>query len=295
MDNGSLFDSGSAPEGAISGQLQPYEFPFTGQQVRAGLIDDEPWFVAPDVCMILKHTNVTMAVKGLDEDERRTIHRSSSEALNFPDLFADQRIQSATLINESGLYSLVLRSKVPAAREFRKWVNAVIKQIRRTGSYSLVPQQFDPTDLDHVAQLAQIAADQKRQIQARDEKIAELEPKAQHAEQHRAADGLKSVGDFANDVKAWAKRTHGVVVKHKQVWDHLARLKLIIRGNTVRHNHPTAFAVENDYVRAKETTFERTRGFEETSVSPRLTPAGEGYAWDRITRYIAEHGTLDLV
>jgi prophage antirepressor-like protein len=284
MDNGSLFDQHDAPQGAPSKELAPFEFPFTGAEVRALLINGDPWFVAADVCAVLSIGRPQDSVRYLDEDERGRcpVDTPSGE-------------QEMLIINESGLFSLILRSRKPEAKAFKKWITSeVLPSIRRTGGYGAsVPAQFDPTDLEHVAQLARIAADQQRQIEARDEKIAELAPKAEHADHFRAADGLKSIGDFANDIKAWAKRTHGVKVKHKQVWDFLAHLKLIIRGNTIRHNHPTAFATDNDYVRLKQTTFERS-GREEVSASPRLTMDGAGYAWDRMTRFIAEHGTLEL-
>jgi anti-repressor protein len=298
VDNVSLFDQQGDSEGGPSGALVPFEFPMTGEPIRAALLDGQPWLVAPDVCMILKHSNVTMAVKGLDEDERRVVYRGSSEALNFPDLFADQRIQSVTLINESGFYALAFRSKVEKAKEFRKWVTSdVLPSLRRTGSYSIPQPRRELTNRE-LAMMVIEEADRADRAEAKavqaERKVLELEPKAEQADHFRSADGLQSIGDFANDIKAWAKRTHGVTVKHKQVWDFLAHLKLIIRGNTIRHNHPTAFATDNDYVRLKQSTFSRSSGSEGVSASPRLTNDGAGYAWDRMTRYIAEHGTLEL-
>lgn len=292
MDNGSLFDSGDGSQGGPSGEIQPYEFPFTGEQVRAGLIDGEPWLVAPDVCFILKHSNVTMAVKGLDDDEQRTIYRGSSEALNFPDLFADQRIQQVKLINESGLYSLVLRSKVPAAKEFKKWVTAVLKQIRQTGSYSLVPQQFDPSDLDHVAQLAQIAADQKRQIEARDEKIAELTPGHELAETYAAANGTMTVRTFARNVQQWAQ-PRGIKVLQEHVFDFLGIIGMLIRAKTSEKGQATATALKAGWCENSTTDYEtRTRGTLLTTYA-RLTPQGVDHAWKRIHATIGEFNTLD--
>lgn len=144
------------------------------------------------------------------------------------------------------------------------------------------------------AQALRLAADQAEAIEKQNQEIAALEPRAAQADHHRAADGLISVGDFANKVKAWAKDEHGVRILHQQVWDFLADINLIIRGATIRHNHPTAFAIERDFVRLKETEFEGSTGLR-TGTSPRLTPAGEGWAWDRAVRRIAEHGSLEPI
>lgn len=151
-------------------------------------------------------------------------------------------------------------------------------------NHPAIPQSF--------ADALQLAANQAREIERQQSAIAELEPRAAQADHHRAADDLIAVGTFANEVKAWAKREHGVKVKHEQVWDFLGDIGLLIRGNTVRHNQPTAFATERDFIRTKTTEFEtNTRGLQ-SNTSPRLTPAGEGWAWDRAVKRIASHGSL---
>jgi phage antirepressor YoqD-like protein len=142
------------------------------------------------------------------------------------------------------------------------------------------------------AEALQLAADQARELEQKNAVIAVMEPKAAQADHHRAADGLMLVGDFANQLKAWAKREHNVRILHEQVWDFLADIGLLIRGNTVRHNQPTAFATERDFVRAKFTEYQRSDGELESSCTPRLTPAGEGWAWDRAVKRIAAHGSL---
>lgn len=149
-----------------------------------------------------------------------------------------------------------------------------------------IPQSF--------AEALELAAKQARVIEAKDAAIAELAPKAAEADHHRAAAGLKAVGDFANDLKAWAKTNHpSVKVRHQDVWDHLGRLGLVIRGDTVRHNQPTAKAVENGYCVPKVSDFDTSKG-SRTETTTRLTPKGEGYAWDRLTRFIEVNGTLEL-
>lgn len=150
-------------------------------------------------------------------------------------------------------------------------------QIAHLQQMMAIAKRNKALELENRAQAAQIEADA---------------PKVAQAEHHRAADGLLLVGDFANSLKAWAKREHNVRILHEQVWDFLADINLLIRGNTVRHNQPTAFATERDFIRAKYTEYERNSGETQTSCTPRLTPAGEGWAWDRAVKRIASHGSL---
>ncbi|MDN3581949.1 BRO-N domain-containing protein [Mucilaginibacter flavus] len=88
-------------------------------------IEGEPWFIAVEVCNLLGLTNVTEAIRGLDDDEK----------LTSPILRAGQ-VRATNLINESGLYNLIFRSKKPSAKAFRKWVTKeVIPVIRKTGAF----------------------------------------------------------------------------------------------------------------------------------------------------------------
>jgi prophage antirepressor-like protein len=116
----------------MSTELERFEFPETGQPVRT-VIDDagDPWFYARDVCDVLEIVQVGGMLRGLDEDEKRSVPTSSTEGRRNggkPDV----------LISESGLYASVLRSRKPEAKRFRKWITSeVIPSIRRTGSYTV--------------------------------------------------------------------------------------------------------------------------------------------------------------
>ncbi|MFD9950898.1 Bro-N domain-containing protein [Nonomuraea sp. NPDC059023] len=293
MANRSLFDSDDEPQKGISGEILPYEFPFTGQQVRAGLMGDEPWFVAADACAILKHTNATMAVKGLDEDEKRTIERSSSEALSFPDLFADLRIQSVTLINESGLYTLVMRSHVPAAKAFRRWVtHDVLPSLRKDGRFDI--RKVSPREL---ALMVIAEADRADQAESRavtaESRVAELEPAAAQAELYASADGLTTKRAFARDVQQWAS-ARGVKVVQQQVFDFLAHIGLITRVAGSEHDQATAQAIKDGKARNSTKKVEMPDGTIIKVKYGKLTSKGEAYAWKRIYSAIGEYGTLDL-
>ena len=105
-------------------------FDFNGQDVRITDRNGNPWFIAKDVCDILGHSNSRKALLMLDDDEKAdvTISYTSSNGV--------QQRRSANIINESGLYHLVFRSRLESAKTFRKWVTSeVLPQIRKTGTY----------------------------------------------------------------------------------------------------------------------------------------------------------------
>lgn len=293
MDNSSLFDSDTEPRGDSSGELQPYEFPFTGQQIRAGMIADEPWFVAADACAILKHSNATMAVKGLDDDEKRVIERSSSEALNFPDLFADTRIQSVTLINESGLYSLVMRSHMSAAKAFRRWVtHDVLPSLRKNGRFDVRKVSNRELALMVIAEADRADQAETRAVAA-ENRAAELEPGHAQAALYASADGLTTKRAFARDVQQWATE-RGIKILQSQVFDFLAHIGLITRVAGSEHDQATAEAIKEGKAKNATKKVEMPDGSIIKVKYGKLTSKGEQYAWNRIYKAIGEFGTLDL-
>lgn len=113
--------------GKENDNLKPevFQFASTKQEVRSLLVQSEPWFVAKDVCDILGHSNTSVAIQMLDDDER------TKQSLG--------RQGKTWLISESGLYALIVRSNMPAAHQFRKWVTSeVLPTIRKKGYYSVV-------------------------------------------------------------------------------------------------------------------------------------------------------------
>lgn len=107
----------------------PAVFNFTSESsVRVVQVDGNPWFVATDVCSAIAVQNAAQAVARLDEDERS--------------MFNIGRQGSACIVNESGLYSLILGSRKPEAKKFKKWVTSeVLPSIRKTGSYAVQTAQ----------------------------------------------------------------------------------------------------------------------------------------------------------
>ena len=101
-------------------------FDFEGSAVRNLIIDDAPWWVGKDVASILGYKDTVNALKAHVDDEDKQGWRITTSV----------RDQDVTIINESGLYSLILRSKLDSAKTFKRWVTSeVLPQIRRSGSY----------------------------------------------------------------------------------------------------------------------------------------------------------------
>lgn len=112
-------------------------FQFEQNEVRFVGTADEPWWVAADVCAVLEIRNSRDALARLDEDEK---------GVGIIDTLGGK--QEMTIINESGLYSLVLTSRKPQAKRFKKWVTTdVLPSIRKTGSYALTQPQEEPPKL----------------------------------------------------------------------------------------------------------------------------------------------------
>jgi len=106
-------------------------FNFQEQETRITLIDGNPWWLAIDVCTILDHSDVSMAVSRLDEDEKL-----------IQAMFVSGQSRQTWLVNESGLYHLIFTSRKSEAETFRRWVtHEVLPAIRKTGRYILPGQE----------------------------------------------------------------------------------------------------------------------------------------------------------
>jgi len=262
-------------------------FDYEGQDVRTVAIDCEPWFVAADVAKILG-SRAASGITRMIDDEDKGFHKVETPG----------GVQTLQVINESGLFTALLRSNNRNAKPLRRWVTSVVlPQIRKTGSYS-IPAPAPELDVNNLNDLSRILDAGKAALNravAAEAKVAELEPVAAHAQVFRAAEGLRAVGDVANDFKTHAAEAFpGVKVTHQMVWDHAGACHLVIRGNTVRHNQPTSQAISADWAKPHRVQYStHTRG-DQTTVTTRLTPRGEARLWDHLVKYITAYGSLSL-
>lgn len=141
-------------------------FSFENCDIRTLQIDGQPWFFAADACGVLDLGNVTMALKRLDDDEQALISIDGISRGN------DQ----INVINESGLYSLILGSRKPNARKFKRWVTGeVLPAIRKTGGYGIQAAPVMALPQDYIQALESLLASKKSEqlaIEQRDHAIA---------------------------------------------------------------------------------------------------------------------------
>lgn len=155
-------------------------FQYAGQQVRTVVVDGEVWFVASDVASVLGYRMASDMTRNLDADEKGTqIVRTPSGD------------QSMTVVTEPGLYEAILRSRIGAAREFKRWVkHEVLPSIRRTGQFgSQLPASF--------AEALELAASKVREIEALEAKAIEDAPKVAAYDQLMDAEGFYSMDAVA--------------------------------------------------------------------------------------------------
>ena len=136
-------------------------------QIRTVVIDSDAWFVGKDVALVLGYADVNKAIAMHVDDEDKKLNDKTSPSFG-------QR--GATLINESGLYSLILSSKLPNAKKFKRWVTSeVLPAIRKTGGY--IPHDEEMSDAEIMAKAFQIS---QRTIEEQHRKIGALEIEKSH-------------------------------------------------------------------------------------------------------------------
>lgn len=175
--------------------MELMNFNYNDHEVRAVTVEGEPGFIAADICRVLGIGNPSQALSYLDEDERGLISNETPSG-----------VQAMAFVTESGLYSLILRSRKPEAKPFKRWVtHEVLPSIRKHGGY-LTPAKVEEflTDPDTIIQLA-TNLKEERAARVRAEKAQEaitsyareLEPKADNYDRFISGDGTYSVGTVA--------------------------------------------------------------------------------------------------
>ncbi|MFS1013928.1 phage antirepressor KilAC domain-containing protein [Enterococcus casseliflavus] len=199
----------------------PQIFNFEKNEVRTFLVNDEPYFVGKDVASILGYSNTPKAIRDHVDEEDKT--QNESFTVNGTALM---------LINESGLYSLILKSKLPNARKFKRWVTSeVLPTIRKTGSYTNVPQSF--------AQALRLAADLEEKNQLLEQQIAEYEPKISYLDMILSSTDTVATSQIAADYGMSAialnKLLNELGVQHKVSGQWILYRKHMNQGYTKSH------------------------------------------------------------
>ncbi|OQP06827.1 phage antirepressor Ant [Geobacillus sp. 46C-IIa] len=198
-------------------QLQKV-FIYSGSQVRTIIKNDEVWFVAKDVCDILNHSNHKMAVSRLDEDEVNKVYLIDSLG----------RQQQTTVVNEAGLYSLILTSNKPEARQFKRWItHEVIPTIRKTGGYVANDDLFVETYLKHADEQTKLLFRATLEtVRKQNEQIAAMQPKADYFDALVDRRLLTNFRDTAKELKVKPKVFIDWLLEKKYIYrDQKGKLK----------------------------------------------------------------------
>lgn len=206
-------------------------FTYGDHPVRTVLVDGEPWFVAADVCGVLGYAHTASALRSLRDKEKgvRSTHTPGGQ-------------QELTVISESGLYRLIMRSNRPEAEAFQDWLTTeVLPAIRKTGSYGQ-PALPDITTPAGVLAMAERFATTARQLVASEARNAELLPKAEAHDAYQRAAG----GHLVREVtKAFRQQWPGLRVH--ELFNFLVAERLIFRRSGVVCG-TTSYDAHSEYV-----------------------------------------------
>lgn len=185
-------------------------FNYNTHLVRTVERDGEPWFVLKDVCEVLGISNSRAAADRLDDDEK---------GVSLIDTLGGT--QNLTVINESGLYNVILRSDKPEAKPFRRWVTSeVLPSIRRTGGYIQGQETLSPAEL--MAKALMVA---QKTLSEREARISELTvenqrllPRAEYFDQLVDRNLLTNLRDTAKQLKIKEKAFIAFLTEHKYLY-----------------------------------------------------------------------------
>lgn len=244
-------------------QIQIFNNPEFGE-IRTIEINNEPWFVGKDVADVLGYQNGSRDINRhvSEEDREKTM------------VFDGNQDKETILINESGLYSLILSSKLPRAKEFKRWVTAeILPTIRKHGAY-MTPEQIENvlTNPDTIIQLAQnLKAEQekRRQLEC---KVEEDKPKVLFADAVATSKTSILIGELAKILKQ-----NGVDMGQNRLFHWMRQNGYLIRRQGTDYNMPTQKSMEMKLFEIKETSITHADGHVSVSKTPKITGRGQQF------------------
>jgi anti-repressor protein len=229
-------------------------------EIRMTEQDGVPWFVAKDVCDALGLSNPTKAIKNLEDDERSNL------------LLGRQGY--ANCVNESGLYTLIIRSNKPNAKKFRRWVTSeVLPSIRKHGGYISGQESMNETELLQAA--LEVA---NRQIEEKNAQIEAMRPKVLFAEAVTQSEDSLPIGDFAKLLVQ-----NGIKTGRNRLMEWLRNNGYLMKVESSK-NRPTQLSIESGLFEMKETSTAHGDGHITMHTITRITGKGQLYFMDRFLK-----------
>lgn len=219
-------------------------FNYQDTPVRTVTVEGEPWFVLADLAKVLEIANTRNVAARLDDDMK---------GVHPMDTLGGR--QNVTIVSESGMYEVVIRSDKQEAVAFRRWITGeVLPAVRKTGSYGEVAPSGERL-------LALAVVEAQQMLDQKDEQIAELAPKADAYSAFIDADGTYSIGSVAKMVG----------LSQNKLFDRLRNAGVLIAKGAMRN---TPYQKYMHHFAVKAYDFERSDGTRSTSYTPRVQPSG---------------------
>lgn len=237
-------------------------------EIRTVNIDNEVWFVGKDVAVALGYAKPLNALSNhIDEDD--SLKRGLTDNLG--------REQDTIFINESGVYALVFSSKLPKAKEFKKWVTSeVLPSIRKNGGY--IAGQENMTDDELLAKALLVA---QNKIAEKNKEIERMKPKEVFADAVSASQTSILIGDLAKMICQ-----NGVKIGQKRLFEWLRNKSYLVKRKGSDWNMPTQRSMEMDLFEIKETHHIDGNGCNITKRTPKVTGKGQVYF---INKFLGEN------
>lgn len=232
-------------------------FNFESHEVRSLLLNNEPWFVGKDVAEALGYSKARNAI---------ATHIDSEDKKDAPIQGTLGGVQEMTVINESGLYSLVLSSKLPSAKKFKRWVTSeVLPSLRKTGQYQV--KELSGSEL-----MAKALIEAQSVLAAKDKQIEEMKPKVVFADAVATSHTSILVGELAKILKQ-----NGIDMGQKRLFAWLREKGYLIKRQGTDYNMPTQKAMELGLFEIKEGSYVNGSGVNITTKTPKVTGKGQQY------------------
>lgn len=239
-------------------QLQMFNF--ENQNVRVVQKNNEPWFVAKDVCDVLEIKNTSDALKRLDDDERSRFNLGRQGETN--------------IINEYGLYSLVLASRKPEAKLFKRWItHEVIPSIRKHGAY-MTPNALEQaiSNPDFAIGLLTNLKEEQTKRRAAELKLEEQKPKVLFADSVEASQSSILIRELAVLLKQ-----NGFNTGEKRLYEWLRTNGYLVKRYGTDRNSPTQRSMDLGLFEVKETPVNHNSGLITISKTTKVTGKGQVY------------------
>ena len=256
----------------MKNEIQNYFF--NDSQVRGLLINDEPYLVGKDVTEALGYKNSRKALKDHVDNEDKGVTKCYTLGGN----------QNLTVINESGIFSLILSSKLPTAKKFKHWVTSeVLPSIRKHGAYLTDEKAFDITH--NKLGLADLLEQASEQLRQKDIQIKKLKPNALLGIAITESNTSILVGELAKIL-----RQNGVEIGQQRLFKWLRKYHYLSKRKGTDWNMPTQRSIEMGLFEIKESSHINGNGVNVVTKTPKVTGKGQKYF---VNKFLKEASLID--